>query len=123
MIEITRADRHPKGWGEETWIINTDRYCGKLLNFHPGARFSDHYHLVKDETWYVLRGRLQLSYYDLANADRLSRELMPGDVVHIPPGAPHQLLAIEESVIIEVSTPHDEADSYRIGKGDSQRNT
>jgi quercetin dioxygenase-like cupin family protein len=120
-LEIAKAEKHPKGWGEEIWIINTDKYCGKLLNFDKGAKFSDHYHINKDETWYVLEGKLELRYYDLTNADRLTAELVPGSVVHIPPNTPHQLIAHEASVVLEVSTPHDEADSYRIGKGDSQK--
>jgi len=120
-IELRKAERHPKGWGEEIWIINTDKYCGKLLKFRAGATFSDHYHINKDETWYVLSGKLELRYYDLANADRLTKELTVGDVVHIPPSTPHQLKALEDSVIVEVSTPHDEEDSYRIAKGDSQK--
>lgn len=120
-LEILEAARHPKGWGEEIWIINTEKYCGKLLSFNKGAAFSDHYHINKDETWYVLNGSLELRYYNLTNADRLTQVLKPGDVVHIPPSTPHQLIALEPSVIIEVSTPHEEQDSYRIGKGDSQK--
>ena len=120
-IQILKPEKHKKGWGEEIWIINTDKYCGKLLKFNKGATFSDHYHIIKDETWYVLEGKLELRYYNLANADRKTKILKKGDVVHIPPSTPHQLVALEPSTIIEVSTTHDEADSYRIGKGDSQK--
>lgn len=119
-IRILKPEKHKKGWGEEVWIINTDKYCGKLLRFNKGALFSDHFHFVKDETWYVLQGKLELRHYNPANADRLITILKKGDVVHIPPPSPHQVYALEESIIIEVSTPHDEEDSYRIGKGDSQ---
>ena len=120
-LTISKAAHHPKGWGEEIWIINNDKYCGKLLTFNKGAKFSDHYHINKDEAWYVLEGKLELRFYNLANADRKEVTLGPGSVVHIPPSTPHQLVAHEKSVVIEVSTPHDEADSYRIGKGDSQK--
>lgn len=120
-LTIAKAEKHKKGWGEEIWIINNDKYCGKLLKFNKGAKFSDHYHIIKDEAWYVLSGKLELRYYDLANADRLIKQLGSGSVVHVPPCTPHQLIAREASVVIEVSTPHDEADSYRIGKGDSQK--
>jgi quercetin dioxygenase-like cupin family protein len=120
-LKIGKAQRHPKGWGEEIWLVNNDKYCGKLLTFKPGASFSDHYHIRKEETWYVLEGTLELRYYDLSNADRVVKKLKAGHVVHIPPSTPHQLVALEASTVIEVSTPHDEADSYRIGKGDSQK--
>lgn len=119
-LTISQVTHHPKGWGEEVWIINNEKYCGKLLKFNKGATFSDHYHITKDEAWYVLEGKLELRYYDLANADRLTVELMPGGVVHIPPSTPHQLVALEASTIIEVSTWDDPTDNYRIGKGDSQ---
>ena len=120
-LTISKAEKHAKGWGEEVWIINNEKYCGKLLKFNKGATFSDHYHIIKDEAWYVLSGKLELRYYNLANADRIVKILKQGDVVHIPPNTPHQLVAHETSVVIEVSTPHDEADSYRIAKGDSQK--
>lgn len=120
-LTLSKAETHAKGWGEEVWIINNEKYCGKLLKFNKGAIFSDHYHIIKDEAWYVLSGKLELRYYDLANADRIIKQLGPGSVVHIPPNTPHQLVAHEASVVIEVSTPHDEADSYRIAKGDSQK--
>lgn len=120
-VQLLKAEKHPKGWGEEIWIINTDKYCGKLLIFKKGALFSDHFHVNKDETWYVLEGKLELRYYNLAKAEKLVRILKKGDVVHIPPTKPHQLHALEASTVIEVSTSHDEADSYRIGKGDSQK--
>ena len=120
-LEILQAEIHPKGWGAEIWIINNEKYCGKLLKFNKGAMFSDHFHKNKDETWYVLDGKLELRHYNLENADRLISELGPGSVVHIPPSTPHQLIALEPSIVVEVSTPHEESDSYRIAKGDSQK--
>jgi len=120
-VRILKSQTHPKGWGSEVWIINNAKYCGKLLHFKKGATFSDHYHLNKDETWYVLEGKLELRYYDLTNAKRIIKQIGPGTVVHIPPAAPHQLHAKEKSIVLEVSTPHEESDSYRIGKGDSQK--
>tara|TARA_B100001029_G_scaffold45151_1_gene35639 strand:+ start:791 stop:958 length:168 start_codon:yes stop_codon:yes gene_type:complete len=43
----------PKGWGYEKWICNTPDYCGKILFFEKGKRCSWHYHLLKDETFYL----------------------------------------------------------------------
>lgn len=102
-------------------MVNTDKYCGKLLKFKKGALFSDHFHILKDETWYVLEGKLELRHYDLTNAEKLTAIIKRGDVVRVPPNNPHQLRALEPSIVIEISTPHDEKDSYRIGKGDSQK--
>ena len=51
-----------KGWGYEKWICNTSEYCGKLLFFNKAKRCSWHYHLLKDETFYLQSGRIHLFY-------------------------------------------------------------
>ena len=37
----------PKGWGKEIIFVNNDEYCGKLLCFEKGKKFSMHYHIQK----------------------------------------------------------------------------
>lgn len=113
---ITFPQTHvvPKAWGSELVIMNRGEYCGKILRFNAGAAFSDHYHLLKTETWYVLSGLLRLGYYDLGKGKREVRYLAKGEVIHVPAGNPHQLTAMEDSEIIEVSTEHFDYDSYRI---------
>jgi mannose-6-phosphate isomerase-like protein (cupin superfamily) len=110
-----------KGWGEEVWIVNNDEYCGKILKFNSGARFSMHYHINKEETFFVSKGKLSLKSINLENAEEFTKEINAGDVVDIPRFAPHQLTALEDSEIIEFSTHHEDSDSYRIAKGDSQK--
>ena len=41
-----------KGWGHELIWATNDKYCGKLLKFNKGARFSMHFHAEKEETWF-----------------------------------------------------------------------
>ena len=110
-----------KGWGSELIWASNDRYCGKMLNFNTGARFSMHFHAEKDETWYVIEGRFIVKYIDTTNASIHEKQLSTGDVWHNPPLMPHQLICLEEGTIIEVSTPDSVEDNYRVGKGDSQR--
>ena len=43
-----------KVWGKELWIVNCDKYCGKLLYLDKGATSSYHYHKEKQETFYVI---------------------------------------------------------------------
>jgi|TARA_R110000772_G_scaffold46106_4_gene105350 quercetin dioxygenase-like cupin family protein len=112
---------HLKGWGKEVWIANNELYCGKILEFNKGAEFSMHYHIKKEETWAVTKGKLLLKYYDLTNAEEKRMTLEVGDTVHLKPCIPHKLIAIEESSVFEVSTQHFEEDSYRVRKGDSQK--
>ena len=66
---FSAPEHHPKGWGEELWLTNNEKYCAKILRFNKGAEFSMHYHIKKEETWYVANGKLKLCYYDLSNAD------------------------------------------------------
>jgi len=120
-ISVRQTEEHPKGWGRELWIANNEKYCGKLLEFKAGAEFSMHYHLLKEETFYVLKGSLTLTSYDLSNADLISFPVVEGEIIDIPVGNPHQIKALTDATIIEISTQHFEDDSYRIKKGDSQK--
>jgi quercetin dioxygenase-like cupin family protein len=107
-----------KGWGYELWIVNKKEYCGKLLHFFKGTKCSYHYHLLKDETFYLQSGRILLKYGfgELETAQEIT--LTPGMNFHIPIGLRHQMIALEESDLFEFSTEHFEEDSYRIVKGD-----
>lgn len=109
-----------KGWGEELIIENNDLYCAKLLNFKEGAKFSMHYHLIKDETWYVQEGEFVYKWINTNNAELQEKTLKKGDVVRQLAGQPHQLIALTNGVIFEVSTTHYDYDSYRIFSGDNQ---
>ena len=111
----------PKGWGSELIIENNEVYCGKLLIFKGGHKFSMHYHMIKDETWYVKEGEFLYRWIDTETAEMNETELKVGDVVRQRPGQPHQLEAITDGVIFEVSTQHKDSDSYRVMKGDSQK--
>ena len=114
------ARRVSKKWGEEVIVHNDSDYCGKLLKFNVGAKFSMHFHLKKKETWYVNEGSFILKYIDVKDATVREIELRPGMFVEINQGDPHQLIANTKGVIFEVSTEHFDNDSYRIEKGDSQ---
>jgi mannose-6-phosphate isomerase-like protein (cupin superfamily) len=120
-IVSLKAEEHKKGWGKEIWYVNNEKYCFKRLCFNCGARFSFHMHLVKEETWVVEKGALELEYRDLSNGTVICKMINEGDIVHVPPMNPHRLTALKESVILEVSTTHIPEDNYRIEKGDSQK--
>ena len=111
----------PKGWGKEIVFENNELYCGKLLYFNKGCKFSMHYHLIKDETWYVKEGKFIYRWIDTETADVIEQYLQEGDCVRQLPGQPHQLEALENGIIFEVSTTHSDSDSYRVWKGDSQK--
>lgn len=109
----------PKGWGFEKWIVNSDKYCGKLLFFVKGKKCSWHYHKVKDEVFYIQSGKILVKYSE-ENDITLSHSitLERGDSFHVKTGLRHQMLALEDTELFEFSTEHFEDDSYRIIKGD-----
>jgi quercetin dioxygenase-like cupin family protein len=100
----------PKSWGEEHWIVNGE-YCGKKLVLKKGHRCSLHFHKVKDEVFYVIKGRVHL---ELAGEEHV---LEPGDHRHVPPNTAHRFSGLTDAEIIEFSTHHEDSDSYRIEIG------
>ena len=118
--KVCEGCKVPKGWGEELIIENNEMYCGKLLIFKKGCKFSMHYHLIKDETWYVDKGEFLYRWIDTETAETIEQKLKVGDVVRQRVGQPHQLIALTDGTVFEVSTQHFDEDSYRVFKGDTQ---
>ena len=118
--KICEGECVPKGWGEEIIIANNKDYCGKVLVFNDSGKFSMHYHMIKDETWYVAQGEFIYNWIDTETAKVHTDNLKLGDVVRQRPGQPHQLEAVTDGIIFEVSTHHEDSDSYRVLPGDSQ---
>jgi mannose-6-phosphate isomerase-like protein (cupin superfamily) len=93
-----------KPWGhEELWAL-TDTYVGKLLMIRAGHRLSLQHHEEKEETLRVLSG---LIHADVGpSPTELTRHtLHPGDRIHLPPRTVHRFAAVEDTVLVEVSTP------------------
>ena len=112
--------RVKKGWGsEEIWTTN-NKYCSKFMHFNTGAKFSMHFHREKEETWRVMSGKFLLRFIQTNNAKVFEYEGTEGDVFHIAPLHPHQVVCIEAGTILEVSTPDSVEDNYRVMPGDSQ---
>jgi mannose-6-phosphate isomerase-like protein (cupin superfamily) len=104
MEEGRLPRRVEKPWGHELWFAQTERYAGKLLHVGAGQRLSIQYHEQKDETSYLLSGRLRLSQGP--DADSLvTTELEPGAAWRNEPGRVHTIESLEDAVVVEVSTP------------------
>ena len=109
----------PKGWGFEKWIVNNEKYCGKLLYFVKGKCCSWHYHKLKDEVFYIQSGKVLIKYSSDDNIEE-AKELVlgPGDNFHVWTGLRHRIIALEDTELFEFSTQHFDSDSHRILKGD-----
>lgn len=121
MSRVKQPLIHEKGWGTETLINNSDGYCQKILTFKKGSVASYHFHKNKTESWYLQSGRVAVRFLDYFTGKTQIEEMTPGSVVLIPRELAHQVSAIEDSVIFEASTPHEDSDTYRIAPGDSQK--
>ena len=109
MGAMTAAERMiprhvEKPWGYEIWWAVTDQYVGKILHVDKGHRLSLQYHEHKDETSYLLSGRLLLVQGE--SVDSLTeREVGPGQGWHNHRGLIHTIEALEDSDVLEASTP------------------
>lgn len=102
--EGSSARRVSKPWGHELIWAHTDRYVGKILVIETGRRLSLQRHEVKDESIYVLSGRLRLTLED-ERGEIATEELGPGEFRRVSTGRIHRYEAAERCEILEVSTP------------------
>ena len=97
--------RVEKPWGWELVWAEADDYVGKLLFVRAGQALSLQYHEVKDESWLVREGRAKLELGQVGG-ELETVEIEAGDAFRYRPGTVHRVTAIEDTLIVEVSTPH-----------------
>jgi quercetin dioxygenase-like cupin family protein len=101
---VTLPRKVEKPWGYELWWALTDRYAGKMLHIAKGHSLSLQFHEHKDESAYLLTGRLLLTKGP-SEQELTTVELAAGDVWRNEPGDVHTIEALEDSDVLEVSTP------------------
>ena len=89
----------PKPWGREVWYAHEDRYAGKILEVTAGHALSLQKHEVKQETLYLLSGRLRFHF------NGVEAEMAAGQCITVRPGDVHRMEALDDAVLLEVSTP------------------
>jgi mannose-6-phosphate isomerase-like protein (cupin superfamily) len=99
----TEPRRVDKPWGWELIWAETDRYAGKLLFVRGGQALSLQYHERTDESWYVQSGRAVLEL-GRVGGELETIEIGSGDSFHFTPGTVHRLRALEDTLVVEVST-------------------
>jgi mannose-6-phosphate isomerase len=97
--------RVEKPWGYELIWALTETYCGKVLFVKAGHALSLQFHREKDESWLVQSGRAKLELGEAGQAALVEEVIGPGAAFHYRPGTVHRLTAIEDTTILEVSTP------------------
>ena len=86
MNAIGKAKKVDKEWGYELWLANDEKenYCGKLLYIKKGHSSSMHYHSLKHETFYILRGKLELELIDTQTTEKNVVIMEEGDTFVLP---------------------------------------
>ena len=98
------VERVEKPWGHEILFARSETYCGKVIFVRAGEQLSLQFHRVKDETIYVHSGRIELEIGDPGGP--LDTEVVgPGRSFRLRPGVVHRWRALEDSVVLEASTP------------------
>ena len=98
--------RVDKPWGYELIWAQTGKYAGKLLHVKAGHSLSLQFHREKEESWLVQSGRAKLELGDAGQAALAEEVVGAGYAFHYRPGTVHRVTAIEDTTILEVSTPH-----------------
>ena len=103
-VHITHV---PKPWGHETIWAKTDTYVGKILHINAGQALSIQYHNIKDETVYLLAGQLIYRvWHSGESGGPTDVDLRLGQAYRITPHTIHQMEAVTDCDVLEVSTPH-----------------
>jgi len=101
----SEPEKVDKPWGHEVIWAVSDSYAGKILFVKAGESLSLQFHKVKDEAWFVLEGRARLERSAPGERMLNSEVIGPGAAFRFPPGTVHRLTAVEDTRIVEVSTP------------------
>ena len=102
---VTEPTKVDKPWGHELIWAVAEEYAGKILFVKAGESLSLQFHNVKDEAWYVLEGRAKLELGEMGESILHEEIVGPGAAFHYSPGTVHRVTALEDTTIIEVSTP------------------
>jgi len=97
--------RVEKPWGWELIWAHAEAYVGKILFVRAGHSLSLQFHREKDEAWYVQSGRAKLELGDSGDAVLNTEVIAAGACFRFRPGTVHRVTALEDTTIIEVSTP------------------
>jgi len=95
-----------KPWGWELIWAHADAYVGKILFVRSGHSLSLQFHRQKDESWYVESGRAELELGDAGQGVLNNEVITAGACFHFPVGTVHRVTALEDTTILEVSTPY-----------------
>jgi len=95
-----------RNWGDEILLAaSAGNFTFKKLFIKAGSKGGLQYHRMKEEAGYIVSGQLLVRYDDGTGV--LSEKILgPGECFLFPKFSVHQEEALEDTVIIEASTPY-----------------
>ena len=106
-----------KRWGREIWFANNEEkdYCGKILEIDPDNQLSLHFHMIKEEHLYNMKGDCRITFLTQTGSE-IKLDLSEGQSFHIKPGVVHRFSTKGGCTLLEASTFHRDNDSYRVAR-------
>ncbi|MFZ5516785.1 MAG: N-acetylneuraminate synthase family protein [Candidatus Zhuqueibacterota bacterium] len=94
-------------WGAVIVNMVNRTYCKKLIIVLPGQKHPTHTHKIKEETFQLLWGDIEI----LMNGEQRFT-LKPGESLLVEPGIKHSFSSVGGAILEEISTTHIKGDSY-----------
>lgn len=92
----------------ECWISNEEKhgYCGKYLFVFDNQTCPEHFHKIKHETFFVVKGKVRMKI----NGKTITKK--EGEKLVMPAGVKHSFTGMGDALLLEVSTPCVIKDNY-----------
>ncbi len=127
-MEKVRIDLLPEGkemsgakrWGEERGEFVQVSYGEEIrhlafFEIRTGFLRGEHYHLLKEEIFYIVKGVVRGCFVDLDTGEKAEVILMKGQRARVKPRCWHSFCGLEDASVVEYSPQiYDSSDSYRV---------
>lgn len=104
QVQPKKKSAGDRVWGEETILaVDPEKLMMKTLLVKAGCKGGLQYHRKRSEMGYIVYGKMIVR---VGNGESIEEKiLVAGDHYWFPPGVTHQEEAIEDTLIVECSTP------------------
>ena len=128
-VRIERLPETKEMEGAKRWVEDKGEFAqiayGEAIRhlaffeLHQGFSRGSHYHVHKDETFYVIKGRMFGVCVDMDTGVREELTVEKGEKVHIEPRCAHIFYGLEETLVVEYSSQkYDKEDAHKVEFGE-----
>jgi quercetin dioxygenase-like cupin family protein len=116
-MQVSVTQCRPFSWGFASYVYMSREVTVKNLHFKKGGYTSYHFHARRMEILHVATGKFVMYTLDQKGETMLDITVLPGNTVSFYPGQAHQIVALEDGIIVETSEEYSEHDTKRLIKG------